>query len=398
MLTTNAYAEATFTPLVAPSIKELNTILTAERNSFSENHPKNYKMPHYSAAKNDIDIYKVSYDSIIPELNNKPIKATGLIAIPKLLNTSKLPVISYQHGTVFRKNDVPSNAFSDAKNPLSFETRLMVAQFASQGYIVIAADYFGMGDSTEPESYTLKASEQQACLDLYKASLAFLENEKSIIPSALFLSGWSKGGLVTTGFLEKLESLDIPVTAASTASSPNDLFAAMNGWIYKPRKIDASWLNTLVALTVFSYENYLSKPGLAKDVLKTAYYDDLKKIYERDFKDQTELLDILNRIPIKIKDILNDNYSNPSYFADSEYGKILASMQTYRRVFSTHVKMYYGDLDQVIFVPIGKLASSYQESMGSKTIDTEQVLAGDHHRTFLTAVAGQKKWFDTLIK
>ena len=81
-----------------------------------------------------------------------------------------------------------------------------------------------------------------------------------------------------------------------------------------------------------------------------------------------------------------------------EYGKILASMQTYRRVFSTHVKMYYGDLDQVIFVPIGKLASSYQESMGSKTIDTEQVLAGDHHRTFLTAVAGQKKWFDTLIK
>ena len=398
MLTSNAYAETTFTPLVAPSIKELNTILTAERDNFSENPPKNYKMPHYSVAKNDIDIYKVSYDSIIPELNNKPIKATGLIAIPKHLTTSNLPIISYQHGTVFRKNEVPSNAFLDSTNPLSFETRLMVAQFASQGYIVIAADYFGMGDSKEPEAYTLKASEQQACLDLYLATLNFLKLEKNITPSNLFLTGWSQGGLVTTGFLEKLESLDIPVKAASTASSPNDLFAAMNGWIYKPRKIDASWLNTLVALTVFSYENYLSKPDLAKEVLKTAYYDDVKKIYDRNYKDETELQDILKRIPVKLKALLNDNYSNPSYFADSEYGKILNSMQTYRRTFKTPVQMYYGDLDQVIFVPIGKLAASYQESMGSKSIETVQVLAGNHHRTFLTAVAGQKKWFDTLIK
>ena len=33
----------------------------------------------------------------------------------------------------------------------------MVAQFAGQGYMVIAADYFGIRDSIEPEGYTVKA-------------------------------------------------------------------------------------------------------------------------------------------------------------------------------------------------------------------------------------------------
>ena len=48
-------------------------------------------------------------------------------------------MISYQHGTVYGKQEVPS--FPDQ----SPETQLMIAQFAGQGYIVIGADYFGMG-------------------------------------------------------------------------------------------------------------------------------------------------------------------------------------------------------------------------------------------------------------
>ena len=104
-------------------------------------------MPTYSLAKNEIDLYKVSYDSIIPEQGDKPTKAYGLLALPKGRSSSSMPMISYQHGTVFGKHEVPSYAFSDQVNPVSYETRLMVAQFASQGYIVIAADYFGMGDS-----------------------------------------------------------------------------------------------------------------------------------------------------------------------------------------------------------------------------------------------------------
>ena len=396
VFTTSVQADFTFTPLEPQSISQLNQILTKERAVFSSGTPKTYKLQHYAPAKYEIEVFKVTYDSVIPEQGNKPTKAFGLLAIPKIRDASALPIVSYQHGTVFGKHDVPSYAFTDPINPAAYETRLMVAQFAGQGYMVIAADYFGMGDSIEPEGYTVKASEQQACIDLYEAAIQFLKDNKKISQTDLFLTGWSQGGLVTTAFLEKLESRNIPVKAASTASAPNDIFAALNGWIYHPRSIDAKWLNTLVGLTAFSYENYFSKPGLAKDVIKAAYYDDLRKIYERDYSSKDELIAIVNSLPTDFKKLLNDKYSDPGYFVDSDYGKILSDMQTYRRVFKTKVKMYYGTLDEVISIPIGQLASTYQKSMGSQLLVTEPVKSGDHHGTFLTSVARQKEWFDTL--
>ncbi len=396
VFTASVQADFTFTPLESQTVSQLNNIQTKERDIFSVGTPKNYKLPHYSPAKYDVELFKVSYDSVIPELGNKPTKAYGLLAIPKIRDASALPIVSYQHGTVFGKHEVPSYAFSGQTNPGAYETRLMVAQFAGQGYIVIAADYFGMGDSTEPEAYSVKASEQQACIDLYDAAIQFLKQKKKISQTDLFLTGWSQGGFVTTAFLEKLESRGIPVKAASTASAPSDIFAALNGWLYHPRKIDAIWLNTLVGLTAFSYENYFSRPGLAKDVIKAAYYNDLRKIYERDYRGMDELKAIVKSLPTDLKKLLNDKYSDPGYFVDSDYGKILTDMQTYRRVFKTPVKMYYGTLDEVIAIPIGKLASTYQKSMGSQVIVTEPVKSGDHHATFLTSVAREKEWFDKL--
>ncbi len=396
VFTTNVQADFTFTPLEPQTISQLNKILTKERTVFSSGIPKTFKLPHYSPAKYEVELYKVAYDSVIPEQGNKPTKAFGLLAIPKIRDASALPIVSYQHGTVFGKHDVPSYAFADPINSAAYETRLMVAEFAGQGYMVIAADYFGMGDSIEPEGYTVKASEQQACIDLYEAAIQFLKDKKNISQTDLFLTGWSQGGLVTTAFLEKLESRNIPVKAASTAAAPNDIFAALNGWIYHPRTIDAKWLNTLVGLTAFSYENYFSKPGLAKDVIKAAYYDDLRKIYERNYNGIDELKAIIKSLPTDFKKLLNDKYSDPGYFVDSDYGKILSDMQTYRRVFKTKVKMYYGTMDEVISIPIGQLASTYQKSMGSQLLVTEFVKSGDHHATFLTSVARQKEWFDTL--
>ena len=44
-----------------------------------------------------------------------------------------------------------------------------------------------------------------------------------IEPGKLFLSGWSQGGWTTMAYLEKLEGLGLPVTAAAVASGPVDI-------------------------------------------------------------------------------------------------------------------------------------------------------------------------------
>ena len=123
--------------------------------------------------RNPVKLYKVTYDSILPESSNQPVTGTGLVAIPDVRG-SRFPMISYQHGTVFDRSEVPSQV---NKSELIDETKLMLAVFASQGYVVIAADYFGLGDSTLPNTYFVPGATEQACLDMLSASRAVLKAE-----------------------------------------------------------------------------------------------------------------------------------------------------------------------------------------------------------------------------
>ncbi len=395
---------ATFTLLKIVTPARLNTILGRERADFlpAGSRPKTYQWPQTYPARYSVALYRVQYPAVVPEWQNKPTSASGLIAIPIEPGTAKMPVVCYQHGTVYGKYEVPSYSFSRT-NPSgfsqyagSYETRLMVAQYAGQGYVVEAADYFGMGDSTLPEAYTVKGAEQSACVGLYNAAQAFLA-AKGIRQSQLFLAGWSAGGLVTTAFLEKLQSLGIHPAASFTASSPNDPFAGLNAWIYHPRKNEAIWENTMLALTLFSYQHYYSRPGLAASVLKAKYYRRFRKLYDRDFHSQAELQRIFQslvqpRVPLLA--YLRKPYTNPAYFADSAYGKFLARSQSFRVMCQSPVRMYYGSDDEAIPVALGTLAASYQRAMGSHAIHPVEVPGGTHRGTFLSAVSQSLAWFN----
>ena len=75
--------------------------------------------------------------------------------------------------------------------------------------MVVGADYSGIGSSDEPEGYVVKASHRQATYDLLIASRAVVDHMGVSTPK-LFLGGWSQGGFVTMGFLEKLEDFGRP--------------------------------------------------------------------------------------------------------------------------------------------------------------------------------------------
>jgi pimeloyl-ACP methyl ester carboxylesterase len=415
MLGAAAHAQTPGTLLKATFLRtvgtnELNTILSTDVNTFATPHSTNYTVPNFPSAAYPVDIYQIAYSSRIPEQRNKKTVATGMIAIPKVsegyTRYPKNPkVISYQHGTIFGKYQCPSYAFVP-NNPEAkgiywdggYEDRLVTAVFAGQGDVVIAADYFGMGGSTESEGYTVKGSHQQACLDLYVAASTFLTN-KGIRQSGLFLSGWSQGGLVTLQFLEKLEDLGYTITAASTASAPPDPFAAMNGLIYNPSPIQANWDNIMLILTVFSYEKYYSRPGLARDVINPDYYDRCKQVYERKGTNSLEqtysILFGANAIPSDYWDLVREKYHDPLNLAASIYGKDLDRNQGYRWFSFTPLHMYYGLADEVVTVPSALLAFYYDQAMGNTNITAYPVNGGNHRGTFLRAVAEQKTWFDS---
>jgi pimeloyl-ACP methyl ester carboxylesterase len=356
---------------------KLNQILTVDTPKFFGVTVK------YTAAKNAVKLYRVTYSSVVPERANKPIVATGLVAVPDIAGTS-FPMMSYSHGTVYEKTQVPS--FPDQ----SPETQLAIAQFAGQGYIVIGADYFGMGASKEPEGYMVKASHQQASYDMLLASRAVLADLK-LSSSKLFVGGWSQGGFVAMAFLEKLEAAGVKVDAAATASAPVDVSVALNGFLSFPRKNDADWVNSLFILSSFAFENYYGVPGLARSLFADQYYDVARKAYLR------EPFNVAD-VPTDLRKLIKPDYFNAQFFAESAYGKLVAQTQAYRWVVKSPVRNYYGEADEAIAVGLGRLAMTYAQAMGNGNPQVEAVSTGQtsHRGTYATAVPQWKTWFDGL--
>lgn len=339
----------------------------------------------YSPARNAVRLYRVTYSSVIPERGNMPIIATGLVAVPDTAGTS-FPMVSYQHGTVYGKQEVPS--FPEQ----SPETQLMIAQFAGQGYLVIGADYFGMGESEAPEGYMVKASHQQATFDMLLASRSVLDSMK-LNSTDLYLAGWSQGGFVTMAFLEKLESAGVAVQAAPTASAPLDVAVSLKGFLNFPRKIDASWVTTTFILSAFAFENYYGVPGLARSVINEEYYEVSRAAYERRPFDPAN-------IPTDLHKLIRSEYFDPQFFADSTYGQLAEKINAYRWVIQTPVRNYYGESDEAISTGLGQLAMTYQRAMGNGNERVKAITTGDttHRGTYVTAVPDWKAWFDSFGK
>ncbi|NPU64850.1 prolyl oligopeptidase family serine peptidase [Bradyrhizobium sp. 83012] len=356
-------------------VERLNKILTVDTPKFAG------ITVSYTPARNAVRLYRVTYASVVPERGNKPISATGLLAVPEISDTN-LPMVSYQHGTVYGKQEVPS--FPEQ----SPETQLMIAQFAGQGYLVIGADYFGMGTSSEPEGYMVKGSHQQATYDMLRASRAVL-NDMHLTATRLSIAGWSQGGFVTMAYLEKLESAGVPVAAAATASAPVDVFVALNGFLSFPRSNDASWVNSLFILSAFAFENYYAVPGLARSVISDSSYEVARKAYMREPFNVAE-------VPTDLHKLLKPEYFDAQYFAASAYGRLVAQTQAYRWIIKTPVRNYYGETDEAISTGLGRLAMTYQQAIGAGNTKVEAVSTGptSHRGTFATAVPQWKAWFD----
>lgn len=357
------------------SVEQLNRILTTDTPQFAG-------VPvTYTPAKTAVRLYRVTYPSVVPERGNKPTVATGLVAVPDGAS-GPLPLVSYQHGTVYGKQQVPS--FPEQ----SPETQLMIAQFAGQGYALVGADYFGLGASAEPEGYMVKASHQQATADMLAAGRSVLDALK--VPAReVFLAGWSQGGFVTLAMLERLESTGVEVKAAATASAPVDIFVALNGFLNFPRKIDASWTGTLFILSGFSFENYYGVPGLARSLIADGSYEIARKAYERQPVDPAE-------VPTDLHKLLKPEYFDPQFFATSTYGRLVAATQAYRWVVRTPVRTFYGETDEAITTGLGQLTATYQRAMGNDKVEAVSTGPTTHRGTFATAVPQWKQWFDSL--
>jgi pimeloyl-ACP methyl ester carboxylesterase len=173
----------------------------------------------------DVATWRVEYNTL--DADGKLVQASGLVAVPQKPAGMTSPVLSYQHGTIFRDIDAPSN------NAVPGEVSVVLA---SLGYIVLASDYVGFGASRgTPHPYLLAAPTAAAVNDFITATQFWRATNQIQDNGELFLTGYSKGAYATVAAHRALQAENSPLLKglrmSAVGGGPYDVQATLDGLI-----------------------------------------------------------------------------------------------------------------------------------------------------------------------
>ena len=166
----------------------------------------------------DVVMYKLKYNTIDP-YGNETI-ASGVIAYP-INNKQAFPIISWQHGTEVKRDNVTSlRGF----NLLNFV-------LTGSGYIFVEPDYLGLGDSEILHPYCLKEPSAWTTIDLIRAAKEFIYTSNQIESNNdVILFGYSEGGYVTMAahkLIQENEINEFNLISSFPMAGPYDLSGTM---------------------------------------------------------------------------------------------------------------------------------------------------------------------------
>jgi pimeloyl-ACP methyl ester carboxylesterase len=177
----------------------------------------------------DVINYRLSY--LTTDARGKEVVASGLVSVPMKPAGARSPLLSYQHATIYKDAQAPSN------NPKPAEPPVVVA---SLGYIVLAADYVGYGVSKgTPHPYLLSAPSASAVVDLLTAASSWRRQNGVADNGQLFLTGYSQGGYVSVAAHRAMQASGSPhlesLAAVAPGAGPYDAGATLDELLRRVR-------------------------------------------------------------------------------------------------------------------------------------------------------------------
>ncbi len=227
--------------------------------------------------KYNVEVHKIVYKTLF---EGDTIMASGIVATPVQQNKNDVfPVMSYQHGTIFRKAEAPSVNISQE----------LMTYMASTGMVVVIPDYIGFGASAaEFHPYMHNEYTVNAVLDMIRASKEFVKTEKPCnINNKLFLFGYSQGGSATVGALSAIENdnnnSDLTVTAAAAGAGAYDL-AQLRRWIMLQQRYDKP---SYIVYLIESFSRYAGVSNGFDNVFAPQFAENLSGMIDGATPEQT---------------------------------------------------------------------------------------------------------------
>lgn len=209
-----APAETTVTPPETESPRLLSSTLIGEYTP--QQLASHVNTVPFAAAliRYPLRVYKLTYTT--KNTDGQPVTASGALLVPKVPAGQRLPLLSYQHGTISPADEDRAPSYYKS----SSEVYSAVSVLASTGYIVAAPDYIGYGASKNlPHPYEHAASLASASLDMLRAAREFCTQQRVDRNDKTFLLGYSEGGFATLALHKLMEETASPEFTV-TASAP----------------------------------------------------------------------------------------------------------------------------------------------------------------------------------
>ena len=142
----------------------------------------------------------------------REVLASGLVSVPVKPDSARSPVLSYQHATIYKDAQAPSNQVAATEPPVVL---------ASLGFIVVAADYVGYGASRGSQHpYLLSTPTAAVVMDLLTAARTWRQTQGVADNRQLFMLGYSEGGYTTLAAHRAMQASASPHLTQLVASVP----------------------------------------------------------------------------------------------------------------------------------------------------------------------------------
>lgn len=332
-----------------------------------------------------VDAWKIVYSTI--DALGQPTRASALVAVPAG-STRALPLMSYQHGTITQREDVPSRLNEEANLGLIL---------ASAGYASVLPDYLGLGDSPGLHPYVHARSEATAVVDALRGARALMQARGINWNQQLFLTGYSQGGHATLAAQREIEqrhATEFTITASAPGAGPYDLSGVTTTDFLSMRRPPNPYYT---AYLLASYvEVYGLAPSLA-DLLREPYARTVPPLLDGQH-DGGEINAVL---PPRPADMLKPEILE-AFTADLNHPLRLALRDNDLHagwVPRSPTRLYHCKGDSDVPFANSEVAAQTFKAAGATTVELiDPYPAGDHGDCVPFALLGTKFWFDSLKK
>jgi pimeloyl-ACP methyl ester carboxylesterase len=338
------------------------------------------RLPESVPINNGIELYRVVYWT---QHLGQAERVSGLFAIPR--RTEPKATVMWLHGTSVQRDFAPSA-------PTKEEGVLIAAAYSGNGFLTVAPDYVGLGQSQSYHPYLYTPTTVNTARDMLTAAQSAASGMSIPWQRKLCIAGFSQGGSATAAVQRSLEANPLPNVELLAAAA---MAPALNlAEITVPTALNSQALSAslYLAYIVHSFSKiYDHEPNT---VLTDHYASMLPELYSGE-KDSASVIAALPKDPkamCRPEFLQGFNEAHDSWFRDA-----LVANEAFNWTPKNELRMFVGERD--VDVPAADARASY-EAMKARggIVSLVEVGPYDHEGVVTRSLPRSLKWFNQILE